>query len=128
MKIRNALFASTLALALASVLVSADANADEQAQGRALFDEGAALAKEGRWTEACPKFEASLKHFPGLGTRGKLAECYEKLGRYASAWQLWRDVAQLAMRAGEPTREQVASEHAKALEPKLSYITVAVAP
>jgi hypothetical protein len=100
----------------------------DQAAARALFDEGVGLMKEGHYDDACPRLEASLKKYPGIGTRGKLAECYEKIGRFVSAWSLWREVAQLAMRAGEPTREQVASERAKALEPKLSYITVAVAP
>ena len=48
-------------------------------EGRALFDEGVALGKQGRWAEACPKLAASLERFPGIGTRGKLAECYEKI-------------------------------------------------
>jgi hypothetical protein len=126
----------SLALASAAVLAAlafgpAPARAQDaqsQAMGRALFNEGMTLFNQGNFTDACPKFEASLKHYPGIGTRGKLAECYEKLGKWASAWQLWRDVAQLATRAGEPTREQIASERAKALEPKLAYITVTIPP
>jgi hypothetical protein len=94
--------------------------------GRALFNDGVALFNKGDFEGACPKFEASLKNYPGLGTRGKLAECYEKLGRFASAWTTYREVAQLATRSGEPAREQFASERAKALEPKLSYLTVTV--
>ena len=68
-----------------------------------------------------------LQQFPGLGTRGKLAECYEKLGRFASAWQQYREVAQLATRQGDPAREQVAAERARSLEPKLSYLTISMA-
>ncbi len=117
-------------LAFAAVVgAAADARAQdpkEQQQARALFDEGVGLMKDGKYAEACPKLESSLKHYAGIGTRGKLAECYEKIGRHGSAWQLWREVAQLAMRAGEPAREQFASEHAKALEPKLSYVTVTI--
>lgn len=101
---------------------------DAQAQGRALFNDGTALFARGDFEAACPKFEASLKAYPGIGTRGKLAECYEKLGRYASAWAAYREVAQLAMRSGDPVREQVASARAKALEPKLSYVTISLAP
>ena len=101
---------------------------DAQAQGRALFNDGAALFTRGEYEAACPKFEASLKAYPGIGTRGKLAECYEKLGRYASAWAAYREVAQLAMRSGDPTREQVANARAKALEPKLSYMTISLPP
>ena len=102
-------------------------DAQAQAAGRALFNEGVALFNKGDFEAACPKFEASLKQFPGIGTRGKLAECYEKLGRYASAYQAYREVAQLATRSGDPAREQVASERAKSLEPKLSYVTVVAA-
>lgn len=115
------------ALALASASPPAAAQ-DAATKGRTLFNEGVALYNAGKYGEACAKLEASLKALPGIGTRGKLAECYEKLGKYASAWGMYREVAQLAMRAGEPRREQVANERAKALEPKLSYVTVAVAP
>ena len=103
-------------------------DAQTQAMGRALFNEGVILFNKGDYDSACPKFEASLKHYPGLGTRGKLAECYEKQGRYASAWSAYREVAQLAMRGGDPTREQVASGRAKSLEPKLSYVTITMPP
>jgi hypothetical protein len=100
----------------------------DEAVGRALFNEGVALFNQGKYEAACPKLEASLKEYPGLGTRGKLAECYEKIGRYGSAWQTYRDVAQLAGRGGDPKREQVASARAAALESKLSYLTISVWP
>lgn len=93
-----------------------------------MFDEGMALYSQGKFAEACPKFEASLKAYPGLGTRGKLAECYEKLGRYASAWTTYRKVADLAAHNGELAREKVARDRAKALEPKLSHLTVVLPP
>ncbi len=120
---------SVFVLALCAGGSSAHAqDAQAQAAGRALFNEGVALFNKGEFEAACPKFEASLKQFPGIGTRGKLAECYEKVGRYASAYQAYREVAQLATRNGDPAREQVASERAKALEPKLSYVTVILPP
>jgi hypothetical protein len=126
--VRSFFVATTLAFSLAlAAPAAAQPDAREQQIARQLFDEGVSLMKDGRYNEACTKLEGSLKHYPGIGTRGKLADCYEKLGKFVSAWTLWREVAQLAMRAGEPTREQVASEHAKALEPKLSYVTVTVA-
>ncbi len=106
----------------------AAAQGSPQATGRALFNEGVALYNKGDYEAACAKLEASLKAFSGIGTRGKLAECYEKLGRVASAYAAYREVAQLATRSGDPAREQVASERAKALEPKLSYVTVTLPP
>lgn len=115
------------ALALAAVPAHAQ-DAQTQAMGRSLFNEAVALFNKGDYESACLKFEASLKAFPGIGTRGKLAECYEKAGRVASAWQTYREVAQLATKSGDATREQVAAERAKALEPKLSYVTVVIPP
>ena len=125
----SACAASLVVLALAASASPARADdSPSQAAGRALFNEGVALFNKGDFEAACPKFEDSLKQFPGIGTRGKLAECYEKVGRYASAYQAYREVAQLATRTGDPAREQIASERAKSLEPKLSYVTVVLAP
>lgn len=126
---RLTLAASVAFIALATSASPAHAqDAQSQAMGRTLFNEGMSFFTKGDYESACPKFEASLKQFPGLGTRGKLAECYEKLGRFASAWQQYREVAQLATRQGDPTREQIAAERAKSLEPKLSYVTVVLPP
>lgn len=122
-------WSSLVLLALCAGVSPAKAeDAPAQVAGRALFNEGVALFNKGEFEAACPRFEASLKQFPGIGTRGKLAECYEKVGRYASAYQAYHEVAQLATRGGDPAREQVASERAKSLEPKLSYITVVLSP
>ena len=117
-----------LATSVTSVTPARAQDAQTQAMGRTLFNEGVALFNKGDFDAACPKLEASLKAYPGIGTRGKLAECYEKLGRYASAYAAYREVAQLATRSGDPAREQVASERAKSLEPKLSYVIVTVPP
>jgi hypothetical protein len=122
--------ALAVGLTVGGVWAPREARADDAAEreGRALFDEGVALGKQGRWAEACPKLAASLERFPGIGTRGKLAECHEKLGHWASAWKLWKEVAELSARAGEATRERIATEHAKALEAKVAYVTVAIPP
>ncbi len=101
-------------------------DAGEQATAQALFDEGMRLFSESKFAESCAKFEASLKVVPAMGTRGKLAECYEKVGRTASAWAAYREVAVLAQRAGQPRRAQVAGERAERLEANLSYLTIAV--
>ena len=127
--LRRSVVPSIALIGIATAATPARAqDAQAQAMGRALFNEGTTLFNKGDFEAACPKFEASLKNYPGLGTRGKLAECYEKLGRYASAWAAYREVAQLAMRSGDPTREQVASGRAKSLEPKLSYLTITLPP
>ena len=127
MRARSLLPCATLALTLGSLSLSARAQ-DAQTQGRALFNEGVTLFNKSDFDGACPKFEASLKAFPGIGTRGKLAECYEKQGRLASAYNQYKEVALLASKSGESAREQVATARMKALEPKLSFVTIALPP
>lgn len=119
------LLAVTSASALAHPARAQESSA--QASARAKFEEGVALMGQSRYAEACTKLEASLADYPGLGTRGKLAECFEKAGRLASAWATYRQVAKLAGAAGDATRERIAFDRAVALEPRLAYLTV-VAP
>src|SRR5580698_3214939 len=76
-------------------------NAPDQAEARTLFDDGVRLFKAGDFPAACSKLGASYHLFAGIGTRGKLAECYEKVGRTASAWAMYREVAALAGKPGD---------------------------
>jgi len=115
-----------VSLAILGVHPARAQQASERTTARALFDEGMRLYKEKNYQDACPKFEESLKLVDGLGTRGKLAECYEKVGRIASAWSMYREVAELAHKSGERRREKVASERAQRLEKDLSYLTINV--
>jgi Tfp pilus assembly protein PilE len=111
-------------LALPSVAQAQEAS--EQAAAQALFDEGLRLFGEEQYGESCAKFEASLALIDAMGTRGKLAECYEKVGRTASAWAAYREVAVLAKRAGQVQREEIAAERAARLQATLSYLTIIV--
>jgi hypothetical protein len=117
--------ASCILVALSTSAVQAQ-GASDKAAAQALFDEGQNLFKANDFAAACPKFEASLAKFDGLGTRGKLAECYEKAGRVASAWAMWREVGVLAKRVNDQKRQQIAEERAQALEGKLPYLVVQV--
>jgi hypothetical protein len=117
--------ASCIVLCLATSTVNAQSAADKAA-AQALFDEGQNLFKATDYAAACPKFEASLAKFDGLGTRGKLAECYEKVGRVASAWAMWREVGVLAKKANDEKRQQIAEERFQALEGKLPYVIIQV--
>lgn len=103
-----------------------DARADA-ATAQALFDQGKKLMGEKKYAEACPKFEESQKLDPGLGTQTNLAICYESMGRTASAWSLYLDVAGQAKATNQTDREKKARDAAKALEPKLSKLTIEVA-
>jgi hypothetical protein len=95
-----------------------------KATAEALFTEGRALASSGKCAEAIPKFQASQKLDPGVGTLLNLAECYEQVGRTASAWAEYREVISLARLAGSKEREELAAQKAKALEPKLSRLAI----
>jgi hypothetical protein len=122
---------SSILLALLLTLTSSAARAQDaaaQAEARVLFDEGAKLLADGKAQEACPKLEASLRRYPGLGTHGKLAECYEAVGRIASAWALYRKVIALAVERGDTGRERVARERADKLAPRLAYLQIDVPP
>src|SRR5262245_32588034 len=95
---------SAIALGLVGSLVLGGAPRRAVAQSdsagaRALFAEGRALMDKDRYEEACPKFEESLRLDPGMGTQFNLAHCWEKLGRTASAWALFLDVAAAARNA-----------------------------
>jgi hypothetical protein len=102
------------------------AQTSNKATAEALFTEGRTLATSGKCAEAIPKFQASQKLDPGVGTLLNLAECYEQVGKTASAWAEYREAISLARLAGSKEREELATERAKALEPKLSRLAIKV--
>jgi hypothetical protein len=105
------------------------ASAEEDAgtlASRALFDEARRLMQSGQFKEACPKLEESQRLRSGIGTQFNLAECYEKVGRYASAWSLYLRVAADTKALGQPEREQIASARAAALELRVARLSLQV--
>jgi len=118
-----------LRFALAAALVwsaASPAYADDTATAQALHDEAKALIAKGSWAPACPKLEESYRLSPAIGTRYKLADCYEHTGRTASAWAHFLGVASTAKAAGQADREKEARARAAALEPKLSRLAIVV--
>ncbi len=101
-------------------------SADNSATVEALFDEGKRLMAAGKVAEACPKFLASYELEHRVGTLLNLAACYEQNAQLASAWARFVEARTLAARNNQPERQQFADDHAKALEPKLSKLTVTV--
>jgi tetratricopeptide (TPR) repeat protein len=99
---------------------------EERVAAESLFAEGRQLLQAGDYERACAKLEASRHIEPALGTSLNLADCYEKLGRTASAWAEFRSAAAAARKAGDTLREATALERAVALEPRLSRLRVAV--
>jgi tetratricopeptide (TPR) repeat protein len=101
---------------------------DNRALAEQLFNEARDLVKAERWREACPKFEASLRYDPVLGTRLNLATCYEHIGKLASAWGLYRESVELARKAGDTKRAEYAQKQAAALEPRLPKLAISAPP
>jgi hypothetical protein len=115
--------ASVLAT-LAIVSVASPVRAQDPGAAETLFQEGRRMMEAGRYAEACPKFQVSLKLAAGLGTELNLADCYEKNGQTATAYATFLDVMALAQKANRPDRERVARERAKQLEARVPKVVV----
>jgi hypothetical protein len=115
-----------LALAGAS-LGRAQISPGDKAAAEALFDQGLQLMRSGQYGEACAKLEQSQGIDHGIGTMLYLAECYEKSGRTASAWALFRQAASEAAAAGQSERADAGRRRAARIEPTLSKLTISVA-
>ena len=122
-------FLSLSSFALAAVLSASALAADPPSPtpARAFFNEARELVAQGNYTAACPKFEQSLALEAGLGTQFNLADCWEHLGRVASAQALFIGAAASAKAAGQSEREQVLRDRAAALEPRIPRLVVEVA-
>lgn len=125
----------TLALAIACGSALGVVTQDAAAQGptptanataEALFAEGRRLAGEQKYEAACPKFEGAQKVAPTPGTLLNLANCYEKVGRPASAWASFREAISLSRAAGRNDLAENAQKRANALEPRLPKLVVTV--
>lgn len=114
--------------ALAAVVLASGPASAGDAAAQALFDEGRRLTESGQWAQACPKFEESNRIEPKMGTQYKLAECYERVGKLASAWENYLEVAGKAKADKNTEREQFARDKAKALEPRLTRLKISVSP
>ena len=122
-----------LGMGLASVVACSAKVAHAQspssdAAATALFDEGLKLMARHDYAAACPKLAESQRLGPSGGTLFNLAECYEHVGRTASAWAAWKDVAARANAAGKSDVERRALARAAALEPNLAKLTLTIDP
>jgi hypothetical protein len=118
-------YALTLMMLVSGLVGRAHAqSADSSALAEQLFNQARDLVKANKWTEACPKFEASLRYDPVLGTRLNLATCYEHIGKLASAWGLYRESIDAAKKAGDAKRADYAQKQATALEPRLPKLAI----
>jgi hypothetical protein len=123
-------FVSVPVIALVGVIcLAAPRQAHAQsakASAEALFEEGRRLIGDGKLADACPKFAASEALDPSSGTLLNLANCYEKLGRNASAWAAYQEAASLASSNGRADHLQVAQKRSAGLQGSLSRVVVSV--
>jgi hypothetical protein len=118
--------------ALGPLLVASSLHAQSLTQNKAmaevLFREATELAAKGQHAQACERFEASQRYDAALGTILHLADCYDRVGRSASAWVWFVEARDQARASNQNEREQIASRRAADLERRLSTIRIDVAP
>lgn len=116
----------------ASILAASSARAQTSPpiapnpQAVALFNEARELMEAGNYEDACPKLEQSRRIQTGMGTLFNLGDCYEHIGRIASAWSSFMDVAVAADAAGQPQRAQAARERADLLAKRIPKLRIVV--
>jgi len=116
-----------VALAAVTAMPSrAQAQAEDQAGARALFTEGKRLMKAGKYADACPKLEAAQKLYSSAGILLNLGDCYEKIGRTASAWARFGEAVSVATRSKRPEDADEAHRRQEALEPALVRLVIRV--
>jgi hypothetical protein len=126
--LRRLVFAGVIAGQLMAGGARAAATASEKATAEALFDQAVALMNEDDVAPACDKFEASQRLDPQLGTMLRLADCWDRAGRSASAWAQFVEAEALAGKQGQAERRAMAAERAEDLKARLSMVVVEVKP
>src|SRR2546425_547721 len=76
----------------------ADPSPTDKAASDVFFTDAKKLIEEGRFNEACPKFEESQRLDPTPGTLLNLGDCYKGASppRNASAWGAYRQAEAMA--------------------------------
>jgi len=111
---------------LPKAAIAAGSSATDKAAAEALYREAVALIEQDQTGPACEKFAASQAIDPALGTMLRLADCYDRAGKTASAWALFEQAAATARGANQPERERIAVERGKELEARLSKVVISL--
>jgi hypothetical protein len=120
-------FPSAIALLAAALAAGPAANAQTQAApAESLFEEGRALLVQGKFELACAKFAESERLDPAVGTLLNLGDCYEKMGKIATAWAVFKEATVMAHTAKQENREKLAAARASAIEPKVPRLSIGV--
>ncbi len=112
------------AISLFAIAPIAPAHA-QSAEARQRFVDAEALFSSGKVAEACALFEESNRIEPSAGTLINIGICKEKLGQLGSALAAYEDAL---ARAKSPDKKKAAADGVAALEPRVSRLTISVAP
>jgi hypothetical protein len=103
----------------------------DKALATRLYEDAEKAMAGSDYATACPKYAESQQKDPQLGTLLHLADCYEKAGKFMSAWVSFNEAVEFAARKSasgvKETRGQTAKDRAAALEGKLSNLVITVA-
>jgi hypothetical protein len=123
-RVARCLFHAGVASAL--LFASSSAQAGDPAAAREQVKLGYQLAQDGKCEEAIPHFVESLRLDAKAITLINLASCEEKTAKLADALGHWVEARARAQAEGNAAIEEEAEKKAKALEPRLPKLTVAL--
>lgn len=117
------------ALCLAAVLAATPARAEtDEQKAISLFEKGRKLARDGRCAEAIAPLLESIRYAEGVGPLLNLGNCYEVLGKTASAHRWFSKAQEVAAARDDLKRREEATQRAEALQKDLSMLVVEIPP
>lgn len=121
-------FSFALCLLMPSTALAQAPSKAAAAQADAAFEEARELLEQGRFKEACDKFDLSMRLDPSTGTLLNLANCYEAQGDLLHALETFELGLSQAQSNPDRKRRQVWSEAAKerieSLSPRIPFLSV----
>jgi hypothetical protein len=118
--------AAAIAAALMVLAAARGAQAGNPERAEEAFQRGRTFLEKREYAQACRSFEESQLEDPASGTLLALAYCQELSGLLASAYKNYRAAAELAQTEGQSERHQAATQQSKALEQRVSALTIVV--
>ncbi len=109
-------------LASVALLLVHESSAQQRAAAEMLFEEGRKAMDAGDFDTACAKFEESNRLDVASGTTLNLANCEERRGHVASAWERYRAAVRLL--AEGDRRREFAKSKVRQLEPMVPHLTI----
>lgn len=100
------------------------ADLSNERRAEELFHAGEKKFDSGDSVGACADFSQSLQLGPKLGTLLNLALCHETTGKLVTAWHEFAHAAAWAAQNNQRDRHDFATQHVRALEPKLPRVVL----